>query len=1179
MRVLIVEDKEENSYYLRALLQGNGYQVELAQHGAQALVMARQAPPDMVISDLLMPVMDGYTLLRYWRADERLRQIPFVVYTATYTEAEDERLAYDLGADEFILKPCEPDVFMEKLRAVQLRDTVARPVQAVGPDAGETATLEHYSQTLIRKLEEKTLQLEETNRALQKELTERREIEKEVRLKNTILQTEQETALDAILVVGENGEILTRNRKFHDLWKIPESIMEDRREGQVLELAADQVADTAAFLAQVRYLYGHRWAISTDEFKLNDGRVIERYSAPVAGDDGTYYGRIWYFRDVSEARRIQQSLRNNEQEQRQLVKMLELERSRLTSAQEVAKIGSWETDLSTLSVIWSAQTYRIFDVDPEHFQPSHAEFLERVHPEDRAGVEQAFFASLGVRTLCAVEHRILFPDGRIKYVEERWQLVFDDAGKPVKALGTCQDISERRRSEAALKASEIRYHSLIETMLEGYAYCRAVLNAGRLVDFVYVEVNRAFQALTGLNEVVGKKVSEVIPDLIETNPEVFEAYGRVVRTRMPEKFESYVPQLAIWFDATIYSTNGEHFTVVFENITQRKESEARIRYLNRVYAMLSDINALIVHAREQHELFRETCRIASEIGGFRMAMIAVWDKAAGRLRPAASIGKADALVAKIENILCMPQRARTSMFMRAITERHAIVANHAASDPNVIFGSDYAQAGIGSVAVLPLIVENVAVGLIALYAGEVEFFHQEEMRLLADLAGDISFAIDHIEKQERLTYLAYYDELTGLANRNLFFDRVEHFIPAARSRQGRLAVLLIDLDRFKNVNDSLGRSAGDILLRQIAQWLVERARDQSLLARVAGDRFAVVIPQVMEEGHLPKLLGMMTDALLARKFKLGNISLRVSCKAGVAIFPDDGDDAETLFRNAEAALKRAKESGARYLFHTKAMTELVAHKLEMENRLRHAIDHEEFVLHYQPKVDMQSGKVVGAEALIRWSDPRSGLVAPGQFIPMLEQTGLIYEVGSWALGQAIADYLRWRAQGYDAVRIAVNVSPLQLRDQAFVDGVRQKLSVDPGAAHGLELELTESMIMQDLNQSIASLETIRGLGVKVAIDDFGTGFSSLGYLAKLPVDTLKIDRSFITDMTDSSQGLVLVSTIINLARGLNLRVVAEGVETDEQYRLLKLLKCDEMQGFLFSKPLPVDAFEVKYLRK
>lgn len=1053
MRVLVVEDKEENAYYLRALLEGHGYRVESAQHGAQALVMARQSPPDVVISDLLMPVMDGYTLLRYWKADERLKQIPFIVYTATYTEAEDERLARDLGADGFILKPCEPDLFLEKLRAVQSRGTVAKPAATPGTGAGGDATFQNYSQTLIRKLEEKTLQLEETNRALEKELTERGRIEKEVRLKNTILQTEQETALDAILVVGENDEILTYNKKFLDLWKIPESIMSRKHDEPVLAYVTRQAADPVAFLAQVRRLYEHREAICNDEIELNDGRIFERYSAPVAGDDGIYYGRIWYFRDVTAARHIQQSLRDGEREQRQLVEMLETERSRLTSAQEVAKIGSWETDLATLKVIWSAQTYRIFELDPARFQPSHHGFLEHVHPEDRAGVDHALMASFNVGTPGVIEHRIVLADGRIKYVEERWQVVLDDAGKPFKARGTCQDI------------------------------------------------------------------------------------------------------------------------------TERKESEARIRYLNRVYAMLSEINALIVRAGEQGELFRETCRIAAGTGGFRMAMIAVSDKNTGRLRPAASVGMDAGLVARLESILAMPERARATMFMQAVAEGRAIVANDALDAPNIVFGADYAAAGVGSIAVLPLVVENAAIGLIALYAGEAEFFHQEEMRLLTDLAGDISFAIDHIEKQERLTYLAYYDELTRLANRNLFMDRVGQAIQAARRRNGRVAVLLMDLDRFKNINDSLGRPAGDLLLKQIAQWLTARVKDENLLARVGADRFAVVIPQVRPDGDLTKLFNMMADALSVQKFELNNINLRISSKAGVAVFPDDGEDAEMLFRNAEAALKRAKESGARYLFHTKAMTESVAHKLEMENRLRYAIDHGEFVLHYQPKVDLESGKVVGAEALIRWNDPQSGLMAPGQFIPVLEETGLIYEVGRWALSQATADFLRWRAQGFEAVRVAVNVSPRQLRDQAFVDVVRHILSVDPDAARGLELELTESMIMEDLNQSIASLRTIRGLGVKVAIDDFGTGFSSLGYLAKLPVDTLKIDRSFIVGMTDSSEGLALVSTIISLAHGLNLTVVAEGVETQEQHRLLKLLKCDEMQGFLFSRPLPLEAFEANYLRK
>jgi EAL domain-containing protein (putative c-di-GMP-specific phosphodiesterase class I) len=258
------------------------------------------------------------------------------------------------------------------------------------------------------------------------------------------------------------------------------------------------------------------------------------------------------------------------------------------------------------------------------------------------------------------------------------------------------------------------------------------------------------------------------------------------------------------------------------------------------------------------------------------------------------------------------------------------------------------------------------------------------------------------------------------------------------------------------------------------------------------------------------------------------------------------------------------------------MSAAVADKLALETQLREAIDNEEFVLHYQPKVNLVSGKVTGAEALIRWNDPRTGLVPPGMFIPMLEETGLIYEVGRWALRKAIEDNLRWRVAGLAVVRIAVNVSPLQLRNTNFLNEIRQVISIDAQAAEGLELEITESLIMEDVQYSIDTLKSIRALGISFAIDDFGTGFSSLSYLAKLPVDTLKIDRAFVIEM-DTPEGLALVSTIIILAHALKLKVVAEGVETEKQSRQLLSLNCDEMQGYLFSKPVPAEIFEARFM--
>ncbi len=607
------------------------------------------------------------------------------------------------------------------------------------------------------------------------------------------------------------------------------------------------------------------------------------------------------------------------------------------------------------------------------------------------------------------------------------------------------------------------------------------------------------------------------------------------------------------------------------------EKEKKIAHLSRIQAVMGSINALIVRVRDRDELFREACRIAVEEGGFRMALLAIFDRNLMKIVPVASAGKDEELLTLINGVLSSSEGAPNTMVAQAIREKKAVVSNDSQSDPRVFFSRKYAESGVRSMAVLPLIVADEAVGALALYSEETGFFDQQELKLLTELAGDVAFAIDHIEKQERLHYLAYYDELTGLANRSLFLDRVTQYIHSAASSGHKLALFLLDLERFKNINDSLGRPAGDALLKQVAEWLTRSSGDANLLARVDADHFAMVMPEVRQDGDLARLVEKTLAAFLEHPFCLNDAMFRIAVKVGIALFPDDGADAETLFRNAEAALKKAKAGGDRYLFHTQKMTEAVAGKLALENHLRQALDNGEFVLHYQPKVNLVSGKLTSAEALIRWNDPRTGLVPPGRFIPILEETGLIFEVGRWALRQAIEDYLRWQAAGLPAVRIAVNVSPLQLRNRGFVAEIAQVIGIDSHAAAGLELEITESLIMADVKHSITILQAIRALGVTIAIDDFGTGFSSLSYLARLPVDTLKIDRSFVIDMTAGPQGLALVSTVINLAHSLGLKVVAEGVETEEQSSLLRLLGCDEMQGFLFSKPVPIEIFETKFL--
>jgi diguanylate cyclase (GGDEF)-like protein len=378
----------------------------------------------------------------------------------------------------------------------------------------------------------------------------------------------------------------------------------------------------------------------------------------------------------------------------------------------------------------------------------------------------------------------------------------------------------------------------------------------------------------------------------------------------------------------------------------------------------------------------------------------------------------------------------------------------------------------------------------------------------------------------------------------------------------------VDVEGFKKINDALGRRTGDELLRQIAERIRSASPDATRVARIGADHFAIVSAELENEDDMGRLTEQRLNAWFAPPFRFDGQDLRISARVGIAVFPDDGENAEALFANAEAALKQAKKTGERYLFFAPAMTSRIHESLSLENKLRQALEKEEFVLHYQPKVRVDGKRIVGLEALIRWRSAELGLVPPAQFIPLMEATGMILQAGSWALKRASLDHNLLKQLHAEPPRIAVNVSAVQLRQRDFVATVEQ--AVGGSGAPGIDLEITESLAMEDVTATIGKLESVRRLGINIAIDDFGTGYSSLGYLAKLPIQSLKIDRSFIAATPDDRNATTLVATIISLAHSLQLTVVAEGVETDEQVKLLHLLGCDEMQGYVFSKPL---AFE------
>ncbi|MGH8740313.1 MAG: EAL domain-containing protein [Burkholderiales bacterium] len=609
---------------------------------------------------------------------------------------------------------------------------------------------------------------------------------------------------------------------------------------------------------------------------------------------------------------------------------------------------------------------------------------------------------------------------------------------------------------------------------------------------------------------------------------------------------------------------GRWFSTL-QDVSEQKQAEIQIKRLNRVYAVLSGINTLIVRARDRDELFGEACRIAVEHGKFPLAWIGLLDKDKARVSVMASAGAADGYL-ELMPMQVSDDPQGQGMAGLAVKERRAMIANDIASDPRIVTKAQALEREFRSLVLLPLVVSGESVGVLALYAEQKGFFDEQEMRLLNELAGDVSFAIGNIEKDRKLEYLSYFDALTGLANRTLFMDRLAQSVAATRE-QHVLALAVIDVARFKTINDSLGRHAGDAVLTQIGQRLAALAGDASHVARISADHFAVIIPNARDDAQIARVIEAGYADVEGRPFVVAGSELRLAIRTGISLYPNDGADAEAVFRNAESALKKAKASAERYLFYTQAMTARVSGMLALENKLRRAIEREEFVLHYQPKVDLEQRRLVGVEALIRWQSPE-GLVPPVQFVPLLEETGLINPVGFWVMKQALRDHHLWSKQGLKAPRVAVNVSAVQLRQRDFVALVQEVLA-QGASPTPLDLEITESMLMDDLQGNIDKLNAMRALGVDIAIDDFGTGYSSLGYLARLPVQQLKVDRSFIISMDKDPNAMTLVSTMLSLAHALGLKVVAEGVETESQANTLRLLRCDVIQGYLISKPVPM----------